>query len=305
MRQIKKIEFTNVSKNLKSEHGIDNLNFSVKEKSIYALYGRDRECLSTALKLAAGFIKPDYGEIKLFGEKLQKKNTALLNNIGVLSEPPAFYGNLSVEDNLKVLEMLRPKQKSNVVEDVMKQMDIYRFRTQKANTLDIEWKKRLGLAIALMHNPELLILNDPFSGFDSNGIKEVSLLFQELCNDYGKTILLSSYNLGEVESIADCIGCMEHRNLMQEFLVKEREEINQQYICIVADNVSSIIPILERNLKIKQFSVMNDETLRIHDIGRDSGDINRCLNQKGISVKEIYLHKGTLQEYLNYIGRGQ
>ena len=305
MRRIRKIEFINVSKNLKSEHGIDNLNFAVKEKSIYALYGRDRESLSTTLKLAAGLVRPDYGDIKLFGEKLQKKNPTLLNNVGVLLEPPAFYGNLSVEDNLRVLELLRPKQKINMVDDVMKQVDIYKFRTQKANTLDLERKKRLGLASALMHNPELLILNDPFSGFDSNGIKEISLLFQNLCNDYGKTIFLSSYNLNEVESIADCIGYMEHRNLIQEFLKKEREEINQQYICVVADNVSSIIPILERNLKINQFDVVNDEMLKIYESDRDSGDINRCLNQKGIIVKEIYLHKGTLQEYLNYIGRGQ
>lgn len=305
MRRIKKIEFINVSKNLKSEHGINNLNYYVKEKSIYALYGRDRESLSIALKLAAGLVIPDYGDIRLFGEKLQKKNPALLNNIGVLPEPPAFYSNLSVEDNLRILEMLRPKQKSGMTEDVMKQMDIFRFRTLKANTLDIEQRKRLGLAIALMHNPEMLILNDPFSGFDFNGIKEISLLFQNLCNDYGKTILLSSYNLSEVENIADCIGYMERGNLIEEFPIKEREEINRQYICVVVEKVSSIIPIIERDLKINQFDVVDDRMLKIYDLSSDSGEINRCLNQKGITVKEIYLHKGTLQEYLNYISRGQ
>jgi ABC-type multidrug transport system, ATPase component len=265
---IRKIEFINISKNPKSEHGIHNLNFYVKDKNIYALYGRDRASLATVLKLAVGLNNPDYGEVRLFGEKLQEKKSALLNRIGFLPEVPAFYGNLTVEDNLRLLETLRPKHKKDMTEEVIKQMGIVKVKSKKANSLDMEQRKRLGLAIALIHNPELLILNDPFSGFDFNGIKEISKLFQNLCSDYGKTILLSSYNLNEIENIADCIGYMKRGNLTQEFPFKERDEINRQYICVVAENISSIIPIMERELEIDQFHVVDDKMLKIYDLVR-------------------------------------
>ncbi|WKY44067.1 ABC transporter ATP-binding protein [Eubacteriaceae bacterium ES2] len=301
---IKKLEFINVSKDADSEHGIRDLNFFVPECGIYALYARNRITLSHVLKLAAGLKQPDYGDIRLFGDKLTKKNQLLLNKIGLLPEPPAFYPNLSVADNLKLLAMLRPRQVFTMTEDAINLLDIWDYRKLKAASLDTAQKKRLGLAIALMHNPELLILNDPFSGLNSQGIKEISKLFSQLCHDYGKTILLTSNNLDDVESIADCIAYMENGSIIQEFSRKEREKINQQYICVVADHVSAIIPIIESQLNINQFDVIDDQTMRIYDLTIGSSSINGCLNQNSINVKEIYYHQGTLQEYLDYISRG-
>ncbi|BCN29256.1 bacitracin ABC transporter ATP-binding protein [Anaeromicropila herbilytica] len=239
----------------------------------------------------------------MFGKNIQTQKKHLLPSIGVLLDPPAVYTNLTVEDNLRVLEMIRPKQKRNMADDMMEQLGISRYKSKKANTLDADQKKRLGLAIALLHDPEILILDEPFRGFDFNGMKEVSRLLKNLCDEYGKTILLSSHTLSEVENVADCIGYMEQGNLIEEIFTKDKEEINRQYIYLVVDHVSNIIPIIERDLDIHNFHVVNDNSLKIFDLSKDSGEINTCLNRNGVIVKEIYMHKGSLQEYLNEIGR--
>lgn len=303
MGTIIKIEFIHVTKLLKKEYEIRNLNFGIEEKTIYALYGKDRIRQPVIMKMAAGLLTPDSGEVRMLGENLQKKKSFVLKHVGYLPQIPASYPNLSVEDNLKLLERLRPRHRREMTETVMKQMGLCDFRRQKAQMLETEQKKRLGLAMALLHDPELLLLNDPFGGLDSGSVKEISSLFRNLCREYGKTIFLNCYNLDEIEKLADCIGYLEQGNLIREFPIKEREEINRQFICIVSENITNIIPVMERDLKITQYDVMDDNRLRIYDLTRDSGEINRYLFEKGISVKEIYMHTGTLQEHLDEISR--
>lgn len=303
MGTITRIEFAHVTKLSKNEYAIRDLNFKVEEKTIYALYGRDRAAQQAVMQMTAGLLLPDSGEVRVSGENLQGRKKILLRQVGYLPQMTAGYPNLSVEENLKLLEHLRPRHRDEMTEKVMEQMKLCEGRKQKAGRLEPEQKKRLGLAMALLHDPEILILNDPFSGLDTAGVKEISSLFRNLCREYEKTVFMCCSDLGEVEKLADCIGYMEQGSLIHEFSVQEREEINRQYICIVSEHISDMIPLMERVLHIRFYDVTDENTLRIYDPELNSGEINRCLLENGIGVKEIFRHTGTLQEHLNEISR--
>lgn len=192
----------------------DNISIHVNQGEIYGFLGLNGAGKTTLIRMLLGMIRPDQGEIFLFGQKLDKKFQRW-NDIGYLVETPHAYPNLSVLDNLRVFYKLRNLRNPGLIDEIISKLKLEKYRNSPAKVLSLGNQQRLGLAKALLHRPQLLILDEPINGLDPEGIVEVRNLLNELTHN-GSTILLSSHILGEISKVANRIGIVHEGKLIRE-----------------------------------------------------------------------------------------
>lgn len=197
------IRAENLRKGFKNFTAVDGLNFSVKKGDIYAFLGPNGAGKSTTIRMLLGFAEPTSGKISLFGEEGRGRRR-MLSRVGALIERPDFYKYLSAYKNLEIIARISGVQvsKSRIYE-VLEMVGLKGREADRAKTYSQGMKQRLGLARAIMHDPELLVLDEPANGLDPQGMKEMRELIISLNRDSGKTILLSSHILAEVELMAN------------------------------------------------------------------------------------------------------
>lgn len=208
------IRTNNLVKQYGSTHAADKISLHVNQGEIYGFLGLNGAGKTTLIRMLLGMIQPDQGDIFLFGQKLD--NTfQRWNDIGYLVETPHAYPNLSVLDNLRVFYKLRNLHNPKLIDIILEKLKLEKYRHSPARVLSLGNQQRLGLAKALMHCPQLLILDEPINGLDPEGIVEVRNLLNELTQS-GSTILLSSHILGEISKVADRIGIVQEGRLIRE-----------------------------------------------------------------------------------------
>ena len=166
-------------------------------------------------------------------------------------------------------------------------------------------KQRLGIANAILHDPELLILDEPTNGLDPIGIAEVRNFIKDLSTEHGKTILISSHILSEIELLADDIGIIDHGILLEESSMDELQRKNSKYILLQVSEVSKALLILERQFGVKDYSVQDEQTLRLYDTTLDMAAINKALVTQEVSVISSGLCNDTLEDYFKKITGGE
>lgn len=197
------IETRHLSKNFKSFKAVDDLSFSINPGDIYGFLGQNGAGKSTTMRMLLGLIYPDSGDILINGEKFSNSNRSLLGNIGAIIERPDMYGYLSGWDNLRMFATLSGKKIADSrLHEVLELVNLKGREKDKVNAYSQGMKQRLGIAIALVHGPQLLILDEPTNGLDPQGIAEMRSLILSLSHDHGKTILISSHLLYEIEQVA-------------------------------------------------------------------------------------------------------
>lgn len=193
---------------------VDNLNMTVREKSIYGFLGPNGAGKSTTLKMLLGLVHPTKGSIEIFGEKVTSKNRiALLRNIGSLIESPSYYGHLTAKENLKIHQTLLDVPAENI-DKVLEIVRLNRQQNKKVQAFSLGMKQRLGLASALLSFPKLLILDEPTNGLDPSGIQEMRELIRSLPEKYGMTVIISSHLLSEIDQLVDDIGIIANGKMM-------------------------------------------------------------------------------------------
>lgn len=284
---------------------VNKLNLNVKKGEIYALIGRDGGGKTTILRMISGLLKPDYGEISIFGEKLNIDDTRMFQRIGALIDTPSFYENLTARENLEIITSLRGIHNKDCIDKVLKLVGVEDNKKKKLKEFPVGMRQRLGIALALMHEPEFVILDEPVNGIDAVGIQEIRFLIYNLNKEKNITFLISSHLLSEVENLADTVGIIQNGNLLEETSIEDIRKYNRNYIRIKSSNVTKAIPILEKNLDIHDFEVEGKDVLKIYEIDKDTENINRVLNQHNIGISEIYMNKGNLAEYFNKVTGGE
>jgi ABC-type multidrug transport system ATPase subunit len=197
------IETRNLSKTFKGFKAVDNLSFSIHHGDIYGFLGQNGAGKSTTMRMLLGLIYPDSGEILIEGKHFSNSQRQLLGNIGAIIERPDMYGYLSGWENLKIFAALSNKKIPTArLHEVLEMVDLKGREKDKVKAYSQGMKQRLGIAIALVHSPQLLILDEPTNGLDPQGIAEMRALILSLSHDHGKTILISSHLLYEIEQVA-------------------------------------------------------------------------------------------------------
>lgn len=224
------LETKNLSKNFKGEKAaVKDISLKVNRNSIYGLLGPNGAGKSTILKMITGMLKPSSGEILFNGHKWNRKDLA---SIGSLIEEAPLYENLTAEENLKVRTTILNLPDSRIKE-VLKIVELENTRKKRAGQFSMGMKQRLGIAIALLNNPELLILDEPTNGLDPFGIQELRELIKSF-PEKGITVILSSHMLSEVNQIADHVGIISAGVLGYEGELKNEENLEKLFMDIAS-----------------------------------------------------------------------
>tara|TARA_B100000674_G_C37789668_1_gene891121 strand:- start:24 stop:917 length:894 start_codon:yes stop_codon:yes gene_type:complete len=197
------LEVNNLSKTYKNFKAIDDISFQVNKGDIYGFLGPNGAGKSTTLRMILGLIKPNKGEIKLNGSFVNFKNKKYLNNIGALIERPDFYKNLSAYQNLKILYSMSKLNNPKIIHDVLHEVDLFDRKDDKVGSYSQGMKQRLGIAQTLLHNPQVIILDEPSNGLDPQGQADMRELILKINKDKGITVIISSHILAEIEKIAN------------------------------------------------------------------------------------------------------
>ena len=223
------IEIKNLQKSFKKQQVLKNISLSIPENCVYGLLGPNGAGKSTLLKMITGLLRPDSGQIIFQGHPWSRKD---LKDIGGLIETPPIYENLSAWENLKVRALLLGETEARMRE-VLEIVDLTDTGKKPAGKFSLGMKQRLGIAIALLGHPKLLILDEPVNGLDPLGIQELRHLIRSF-PDQGITVLVSSHILSEIQLTADYIGIMANGKLGYEGIVDESQDLEQLFIKIVA-----------------------------------------------------------------------
>jgi ABC-2 type transport system ATP-binding protein len=225
------IQTENLNKSFGSTKALADVSINVRAGEIYGFLGLNGAGKSTAIRLILNMIKPDSGSVHLFGEKVGH-NFSLWNKIGYLVETPSSYPNLSVRENLEVYHRLRGLTNKNNIEEIISLLKLNQYENIKARHLSMGNNQRLGLAKALIHKPELLILDEPINGLDPSGIVEVREFLRNTVEQNNTTIFLSSHILSEISKLATRIGIVHEGRLIREINADDLVKHTRRKLCV-------------------------------------------------------------------------
>jgi len=215
------IETRNLTKVFGKLTAVNNVSLSVEQGEIFGFLGLNGAGKTTTIRMLLGMIRPTAGSAFLFGEKVSAGSCSLWERVGYLVETPSSYPELTVWGNLEIIRRLRQMPDKKAVEAVIDKLRLTSYRDIKAKNLSLGNAQRLGLAKALLHHPDILILDEPANGLDPAGIVEMRELFRDLVSNHGVTIFISSHILGEISKFATRIGIIHEGRLIQELNADE------------------------------------------------------------------------------------
>lgn len=293
----------NLSKKYKDTTAVDNVNMTIKKGDIYGFIGKNGAGKTTLIRMITGLIKPTSGTVEVFGQPVSKGNKDFLERIGTIIEFPGFYQNLTARENLEIHRKLMKVTDKKRIEEVLELVNLQDVPDKMVKGFSLGMKQRLGIARALLHSSEFLILDEPTNGLDPLGIKEIRQLIIDLANVHGITILVSSHILSEIHQMVTKIGIINNGHLLEEVEYEAIKERNRYFIEAKVSNDKKAAYLLENNLAIENYSVIQPGIIRIYERLEESSFINRMFIQNDIDVAEIRLSKDTLEEYfLKLIG---
>lgn len=294
-----------------TQYAVKDLNLHVPQGAIYGLLGRNGAGKTTTMKAVMGLLQQIEGEVSLFGQpvggsgkKARETAKSVYSRVGSIIETPGFYGHLTGRENLNILARLRGIHRPDAVELALKQMGLEQETKKKVSHYSMGMNQRLGIAAAMLHEPELLILDEPTNGLDPIGIREMRAMLLKLCQEKGTTIVISSHILSEVEQLVDCMGIMREGELIQEIGMSKLHELNRNYIRIQVTELPAAALLLERDFGISDYQAVDDHTLYVYEVERDRAQINRKLMESGFEVSDLTLCESNLEDYFTRLTGG-
>ena len=299
------IETKKLNKKYGKQIVVNNVDLHIEQGEIYGLLGRNGAGKTTIMKMILGLVSITSGEINVFGQKLKGNEQQIYPRIGAIIETPGFYPNLTGTENLRIFAKLRGMTRKDCIKHALDLVGLSYNDKKLFSEYSLGMKQRLGIANAVMHEPELLILDEPTNGLDPIGIVEMREFIRDLCKKNGITILISSHILTEIEQLADTIGIIDHGILLEESSYKDLQKKNRKYILLKVSSTSNAIRVLEQKMGIHDYEVENDTMLRIYEIDRNMGEINKLLITNNIEVLSSQFCSDTLEDYFKNITGGE
>jgi len=299
------IETINLTKQYGEQKSVNNLNLQVRQGRIYGLLGRNGAGKTTTMKLLLNLTNPTSGEIRIFGKNIKKDAKKILPRIGSMIEAPGFYPNLTGTENLKIFSLLRGTPTRNAIQNSLETVGLPYGDKKLFSQYSLGMKQRLAIALAIMHDPELLILDEPVNGLDPIGIAEMRSFIRELSSIKKKTILISSHILSEISLLADDIGIIHHGVLLEQESLVNLEEKNEKYLHFIISDPFQAARILEKNFNTKNFIVEQGNSLRIYEDHLPAALLNRTFVENGLEVSEARTCENSLEDYFRRITGGE
>ena len=299
------IETRHLTKQYGTQKSVSDLNIHVKKGRVYGLLGRNGAGKTTTMKMLLGLTEPTSGEIELWGKPLRGNEKEVLPRIGSLIESPGFYPNLTATENLRIFAALRGVHSRHAVKDALDLVGLP-YRDKKLfSQYSLGMKQRLAIALAVMHDPELFILDELTNGLDPIGITEIRTFIRRLCDEGGKTVLLSSHILSEISLMADDIGIIDHGVLLEEESLSALESKNGRFIHLGISDAAQAARLLETVLHTGQFRIDDDKSIRIFDTSLSLSLLSETMVKGGVALYDLHLCENTLEDYFKRVTGGE
>ena len=290
------LEVNNLKKSYNNKIVLDIKSLDIEEKTIYGLIGKNGAGKSTLMKLILGLVKKDEGIIKVFGKEINSKNQKTFNkNFGALIESPSFYDHLSGYENLEIVCQLKGVNQ----EEIRKTLDLVGLNNvgnKKAREYSLGMKQRLGIAMALIGSPKLLILDEPINGLDPQGIEEMRNLFKNIVKNTTTSILISSHILDEIEKISTHIGILREGNLVYNGSLEEYRRLHPPFISLRTSDNNKTLELLnldQSNIQEKKIILgkkSNSEIANIVNSLHGKVDIYR-IEEERESLEKLFIEE--------------
>lgn len=280
---------------------VDQVSMHIKRGAIYGFIGRNGAGKTTTLRMIGGLASPTAGEIEMFGCR-GRELKQIRSRVGCLIEGPGLYGNMTARDNMKMKCLLLGVQKKGYIEELLEVVGLKDVGKKHVKRYSLGMKQRLGIAMALIGEPDLLVLDEPINGLDPQGIAEVRETILQLNKERNMTILISSHILEELSKIATDYGIIHQGTLLQEITDEELRERCSERLEITLSSPELAIPVLDR-LGIRRYQVMDKEHIYVFERLDESARLNMEFAKAGIPVKGLAVTNEELETYfLNLTG---
>lgn len=293
----------NITKKYGNQVAVNNVNMTIKKGEIYGFIGQNGAGKTTLIRLITGLIHKTGGEIELLGATAENELNKSRTMVGSLIETPSFYTNMTARENLEVSRLVRNIPGKKCIDEVLELVGLKDVEKKKVKNFSLGMRQRLGIANALMGNPKLLILDEPINGLDPMGIVEIRELLKKINKEKDMTILISSHILSELSELATTYGIISNGKLIEEITAEELAEKCRQYIDLKVDDTSRAVTLLERELGISDYEVLEDKKIKVFSNLENVGEVNSILSKSGVIVQSISIKGENLEEYfMNKIG---
>ena len=274
---------------------VDQVSMHIKKGAIYGFIGRNGAGKTTTLRMISGLASPTAGEIELFGCR-GRDLSRIRSRVGCLIEGPGLYRSMSARDNLKMKSMLLGVYKRGYEEELLDIVGLGGVGKKPVKRYSLGMKQRLGIALALVGEPDLLVLDEPINGLDPQGIAEVRDTVLKLNRERNMTILISSHILEELSKIATDYGIIHNGTLLQELTNEELMEKCSERLEVTLDDPERAVPVMDR-LGIKRYQVADREHIYIFERLEESAALNMAFAKAGIPVRGISVTNEELETY--------
>ncbi|MEY8388750.1 ATP-binding cassette domain-containing protein [Oscillospiraceae bacterium 38-13] len=289
------IQTVGLSKRYKDRWAVDHLDLRVEQGDIYGFIGRNGAGKSTTLKLLCGLVRPTQGEALIFGKPV--RDTIVRRRVGALIEQPGLYPDLSGRENLRLCAtLLGLDSPERQVDEILKIVGLTPKEKKPVRHYSMGMKQRLGVALALLGGPDLLLLDEPINGLDPEGIREMRELLLRLNRERGLTIFISSHILGELSKIATRYGIIQQGRMVEQITAGELEQKCTNYLHLRTDQPQKAAALLERELHLTRWEMRPEGEIRIYETV-DTRTVGQTLTRAGIAVEEMSLHRQDLEGY--------
>jgi ABC-2 type transport system ATP-binding protein len=273
---------------------VDQLSLTVERGDVFGFLGQNGAGKSTTIRMALGLVRPTSGRVQVLGHDMSRRSRTALKRVGAMIEAPAFYENFSGRQNLQMFAAMSGGAPARAVEDVLELVGLRERASDPVRAYSHGMRQRLGIAQALLPNPELIILDEPTDGLDPQGLSEVRHLIRRLRNERGLSVILSSHLLHEVEQICNRVAIIDSGRLLYQGAVQELIAEGQR-IKLTTDRITEAFEMLAKDPRFT-VTLNGDQSLYLKVAGEIVPDINALLVQNGFRVKEIASQHESLEE---------
>nr|WP_154249221.1 ATP-binding cassette domain-containing protein [Gordonibacter pamelaeae] len=274
---------------------VDQFDMHVGQGDIYGFIGRNGAGKSTVMRMLAGLAEPTGGEMRVFGSSPCEAGAS--RRIGALIESPGLYGSMSATDNLMMkalaLGLADPKDK---VRDLLDLTGLGSVGSKATKNFSMGMKQRLGLALALLGSPDLLLLDEPLNGLDPEGAREIRRLIMRLNDERGITVVVSSHVLEQLGKMATRYGVIREGRMVRELTAAEVDQECSDFLQLEAANPALALAVLQERFAGLRFQSMPGGAIRLFG-GADAGAVGAALNEEGIAIRGLYAHRRDLEEF--------
>ncbi|MDR2832560.1 MAG: ABC transporter ATP-binding protein [Streptococcaceae bacterium] len=291
------LKLTNVSKEYKKVKAVDNVNMTIQKGDIYGLIGKNGAGKTTLIRMITSLCHQTQGEIEIFGQTSVRGVGQARARIGCVIEMPAFYPNLTATANLEYYQRVKGIPNKKRVSEVLELVDLANTGKKRYKNFSLGMKQRLGIALAILNNPDFIILDEPINGLDPQGIVEIRELILKLNKEHNMTVMISSHLLAELSLIATRYGIIHEGKLVKEITHEQLEKECKNSLSIQVDDVSYAATIIETHLHTNQYKIINENEIRMYDYIDQAAKVNMQLVKNDVHVFNISKIGESLEDY--------